>query len=90
MAAPSCRICGQFLEMSLYVGHYLWGIIVACSLFPTILTFFLEVTQNCAVLQLKFAMALRLPGDAGKQVSDQLTGFLRSALSRGHRSRSIL
>lgn len=65
--------------MSVYVGCYLWGIIVLCSLFPTIPPFFLEATQNCAVLQVKFAMALRIPQDAEKQVSDQLTGFLRSA-----------
>lgn len=63
----------------MYAGHYLWGIVVACSLFPAITPFLLEVTQSCAVLQLKFAMALRTPRDAEKQVSAQLTGFLHSA-----------
>lgn len=64
-ASPGCRICGQFLEMSVYVGQYLWGISVACSLFPTISPFFSpEASQSCAVLQLKCATAHRIPWDA--------------------------
>lgn len=51
-ASPGCRICGQFLEMSVYVGQFLWGIFVACSLFPTIPPFFfpqkhLKAVQFC-------------------------------------------
>lgn len=63
----------------MHVGHYLQGIVVACSLFPTIIPFLLEMFQSCAVLQLKFAVALGAPWDAEKQVSAQLTGFLHSS-----------
>lgn len=51
-ASPGCGICAQFLEMSVYVGQYLWGIFVACSLFPTIPPFFpqkhLKAVQFCS------------------------------------------
>lgn len=74
-AAPRWRVCGHFLQMPLRVGHYLWGSIIVCSLFPIIPPLFLEATQNCAVLQVQFAMALRIPRDAEKQVSDRRRAF---------------
>lgn len=66
-AAPRWWVCGHFLQTSLRVGHYLWGSIIVCSLFPIVPPLFLEATQNCAVLQVQFATAR----DAEKQASDR-------------------